>query len=144
MVEKASDGLRERLGLTAWNGVHGRVGEQSPLTQTEQGLPFMSVGQQPDDDSASAYALETGSDLNLDSLRAQIDADGYCIVPNAVGGRLRAALLARLEDQAAAEAQAGVGSEDGDGAQQVLTLFNKGVVRSHTPGPLPSSPCCCC
>ena len=118
----------------------GRVGEESPLTQTEQGLPFMSLDQQPDDGSASAYALETGSDLNLDSLRAQIDADGYCVVPNAVGGRLRAALLARLEDQAAAEAQAGVGSEDGDGAQQVLTLFNKGAVRSHTPLPA----CCCC
>ena len=127
VVENASVSLRERLGLIAWNGVHGRVGEASPLTATEEGLPFMSTRQQLDHDT-SAYDPQPHAERNLESLREQVDCNGYCVLPSAFDTQLQGALLARLEDQAAAEIRAGVGTKDVDGTQLVLTLLNKGAV----------------
>jgi hypothetical protein len=128
VVANASDGLRERLGLTAWHGIHGRVGALSPRTATEHGLPFMSTREEVDRNSAAAFQLEPAhGPQDMDALRTQLDTVGYCVLPKALGLPLQAALSARLQDQAAAELQAGVESRGADGTQRVLTLLNKGA-----------------
>lgn len=77
---------------------------------------------------ATAAAAPTA---DLDKARAQLDAEGYCIVPNVLTPAEVAALKARLVDQAAGEDARGVGSHDGGPTrpnQRLFMLLNKGKV----------------
>jgi ectoine hydroxylase-related dioxygenase (phytanoyl-CoA dioxygenase family) len=66
---------------------------------------------------------------DLDRARADLDEQGYCIVPGVLSAGEVAALKARLVEQAAGERAAGVAFHDGGGArpnQRVWMLLNKG------------------
>lgn len=127
--DAASDGLRERLGFTAWHGVHGRVGGDAEFKMEKNGqsLPFMSSCGEVD---GSAARLEPGVSQSLDfgHLRAQLDSDGYCVVREALGTHTVEALASRLVDQADAERKERAASFDSDKRQRVLTLCNKGAI----------------
>jgi ectoine hydroxylase-related dioxygenase (phytanoyl-CoA dioxygenase family) len=67
----------------------------------------------------------------LDGARAQLDAEGYCIVPNVLSAAEVAALKSRLVEQAAGERAAGVAFHDGGAGkpnQRVWMLVNKGRI----------------
>lgn len=77
---------------------------------------------------ATRDAVQTN---DLDAARAQLDSEGYCIVPNVLSSAEVAALKQRLADQAAGEDARGVGSHDGGPTrpnQRVFMLLNKGKV----------------
>jgi ectoine hydroxylase-related dioxygenase (phytanoyl-CoA dioxygenase family) len=66
---------------------------------------------------------------DLDRARADLDEQGYCIVPGVLSAGEVAALKARLVEQAAGERAAGVAFHDGGAArpnQRVWMLLNKG------------------
>lgn len=78
-----------------------------------------------------SVTLEAAPTADLDKARAQLDAEGYCIVPNVLSPKEIAAIKARLIDQAAGEDARGVGSHDGGPTrpnQRVFMLLNKGKV----------------
>ena len=55
---------------------------------------------------------------NLEAAKTHIDEFGYCLLANAIPAEQLAAVRTRLEEQAAAELQAGLAFEDGGAKQQ--------------------------
>jgi ectoine hydroxylase-related dioxygenase (phytanoyl-CoA dioxygenase family) len=77
--------------------------------------------------SASISAKTDG----LESAKARLDSDGYCIVENVLSAAEVAALKTRLVEQAQGERAAGIAFHDGGAArpnQRVWMLVNKGRI----------------
>jgi ectoine hydroxylase-related dioxygenase (phytanoyl-CoA dioxygenase family) len=129
LVAQASCGLRERLGLTAWRGVQGYVGELGYMSRRHADVETEGLATEYEQLQPPAQAAE---------LTAQLEESGFCVVPDVVGPELVAALTARLADQASAERNhssdslaAADGDEDEDeedGTRRVRSLLNKGKV----------------
>lgn len=68
---------------------------------------------------------------DLDHAKAELDAHGYCVIPNVLSRAEVAALKARLVEQAEGERARGVAFQDGGPGrpnQRVWMLLNKGKV----------------
>jgi ectoine hydroxylase-related dioxygenase (phytanoyl-CoA dioxygenase family) len=79
----------------------------------------------------SASLVHAAPAPDLAQARADLDALGYCIVPNVLSRSAIAALKSRLVDQAAGERARGVAFHDGGAGrpnQRVWMLLNKGRV----------------